>query len=199
MPRNFIVGAHSNVFSRTYRSPICLSVVAYIAINPTLPRQAVLSQAPFSTSACQFRRDRNKNRGISALRRTGPRKRQVFTVERKDLPEPVFDKARKSKVEVDPEHGLWQFFNKKRQIFATPEEDAAHGKEDRYHNIADTKMYVGRSWTMEELRHKSWKDLHKLWWICTKERNRLHTEAFERKRLKAGYGDNEADQRDKEV
>ena len=128
MPPNLTVHSSNRLISQIAAGPACLSVVAYIAINPALPRQTVLSQAPFSSSACQYRADNNKNRGVSALRRTGPRKRQVFSVERKDLPEPVFDKTKKSEIEVDPEHGLWQFFNKKRRIIATPEEDAAHGE-----------------------------------------------------------------------
>ena len=128
MPPNLVVHSPGRLFSRINPGPACLSVVAYIAINPALPRQFVLSRESFSSSACQYRADNNKNRGVSALRRTGPRKRQVFSVERKDLPEPIFDSTKKSEIEVDPEHGLWQFFNKKRRIIATPEEDAAHGK-----------------------------------------------------------------------
>jgi len=62
----------------------------------------------------------------------------------------------------------------------TPEEDFAHG----------------RPWCVEELRGKNWEDLHALWWVCCKERNRIATEAFERKRLEAGYGDYEAKRRD---
>ena len=129
MPQNLMIGTHRHLASLKPRASARFSVAAYIALNLIIkPRQSSLSQVPFSTSACRFRGDNNKNRGVSALRRTGPRKRQVLSVERKDLPEPVFDKAKKSEVEVDPEHGLWQFFNKKRRIFATPEEDAAHGE-----------------------------------------------------------------------
>jgi hypothetical protein len=57
----------------------------------------------------------------------------------------------------------------------------------------------GRSWAVTELRDKSWDDLHKLWWVCIKERNRIATSNLERDRLKAGYGEHEAGGRDKTV
>lgn len=58
---------------------------------------------------------------------------------------------------------------------------------------------LGRAWTPAELRAKSWEDLHKLWWICCKERNILATQRIERGRLDAGFGDFEAKQREKQV
>ena len=58
---------------------------------------------------------------------------------------------------------------------------------------------TGRAWTVGELRSRDWDSLHQLWWVCVKERNRLATEKIERKRLEAGYGDHESNQRDRTV
>ncbi|KAI9839269.1 MAG: hypothetical protein M1819_003263 [Sarea resinae] len=137
----------------------------------------------FSTSpSAAFPRDTNRNRGVSALRRTGPR--HPLSVSKEPLPQPVaLDPSKRSKVPVDENHGLWQFFGKARTALSTPEELFA----------------FGRSWSVEELRGKSWEDLHSLWWTCAKERNRIATSDKERERLKAGYGEWEAQERDKVV
>lgn len=57
----------------------------------------------------------------------------------------------------------------------------------------------GRAWTVQELRVKDWDDLHRLWWVCIKERNRLFTYEVERKRLGSMYGDHESEGRMKQV
>lgn len=104
------------------------------------------------------------------------------------LPKPVLDPARRSKIEVDEDHGLWGFFSSTRTSLSTPVELNMHG----------------RGWTVPELRIKDWDDLHRLWWTCTKERNKLATQRSEIERVKRAYktelyGDHEIGIRMKEV
>jgi large subunit ribosomal protein L47 len=88
-----------------------------------------------------------------------------MNIDKSEAPQPA---NYKPKVRVDPNHGLWDFFYAKDKLLLTPDEIQEHG----------------RGWTVEELRHKSWDDLHKLWWVCVKEQNRLATARKERDRLK---------------
>jgi large subunit ribosomal protein L47 len=87
--------------------------------------------ARFSTSSPLWKRrgDNNKDRGNSAVRGTGLRKRQVLSVDpwgvgsKLEIPKPT---GYKVKVRGDGDHGLWGFF-KNRQLLATPPEESRHG------------------------------------------------------------------------
>ncbi|EPY49961.1 ribosomal protein subunit L4 [Schizosaccharomyces cryophilus OY26] len=68
--------------------------------------------------------------------------------------------------QVSDTHPLWQFFRNKNAL-SPPDEESKYG----------------RSWTAEELRWKSFDDLHGLWYNCLRERNLLLTQATEMKRL----------------
>lgn len=86
-------------------------------------------QSHFSTSqslSARRKRDGNRHRGVSALRRTGLRK--PVGMAKEPLPVPVMDPTRRSKITVDKEHGLWGFFNKDRTALSTPEQDASFGR-----------------------------------------------------------------------
>ena len=165
-PRSLI----TNLFSLTIRRS---------SLPPSflLPSIYSLQSASFSTSSpSQVRKDRNPNRGISALRHTGLRKRQKLSVKLENLPKPVLDPRRRSVVEVSEDHGLWDFFNRDRTTLSTPGELSAHG----------------RAWTVSELRSKDWDDLWRLWWMCVKERNRVMTFLQEKQRIGKMIGSAEA-------
>ena len=112
---------------KAHTQPLSVNVPAFLVPSWCYSR-AVPSQqyGQFSTSRRQFYpRDMNRKRGVSALRSTGLR--QPLSVSKEKLPKPVLDSSRRSKVAVDENHGLWQFFNKEKTVFDTPENTHAHG------------------------------------------------------------------------
>ncbi|KIX93583.1 uncharacterized protein Z520_10761 [Fonsecaea multimorphosa CBS 102226] len=123
--------------------------------------------------------DRNKKRGVSAIKRTGPRSMRGLW--KYPLPVPVARDHRGTAADYadSDDHGLWGFFDKSKQALLPPDDESSHG----------------RAWTYKELSAKSFEDLHKLYWVCVKEQNRTLTREKERQRLRAGYGEVESEER----
>ncbi|CAE6351452.1 unnamed protein product [Rhizoctonia solani] len=80
------------------------------------------------------------------------------------------------KVEVNPNHGLYGFFRAVRdEVSGLTSYETIVPK----HRVND---YSGRAWLASELRRKSFKDLHTLWYVLARERNLLATQAAEARR-----------------
>ncbi|OTA97298.1 hypothetical protein M434DRAFT_392013 [Hypoxylon sp. CO27-5] len=160
-------------------NPHAANTSSFLAVLST---RVATQTCPFSSTSERNnrrpRRDNNRLRGLSSIYRSGPRFR--MNVDKKEVPKPA---DYKPEIENNPDHGLWEFFYSKDKLLLTPEEDSEHG----------------RGWTVEELRHKSWEDLHKLWWVCIKEQNRIATARKEKARLKLRSGDEETTERLLEV
>ncbi|KAI8928715.1 mitochondrial 39-S ribosomal protein L47 (MRP-L47)-domain-containing protein [Entophlyctis helioformis] len=73
-----------------------------------------------------------------------------------------------------------------RSFSSTP---SARGLEDFFDSGSsgwvwtETELPTGRAWTAAELRNKSFDDLHKLWWVCAKEQNKLYSQVAEARRF----------------
>ncbi|KAG6037267.1 hypothetical protein E4U40_006256 [Claviceps sp. LM458 group G5] len=159
----------------------CLSRIGSQIASSALPRTPL--RASFSTTAqlCKriTKKERNKKRGVSSLYGSGLR--TPLSMSDIPLPKPRVDF--KPEIPLDETHGLWGFFPEPGKLLWTPDETSQHG----------------RAWKVEELRKKSWEDLHSLWWVCCKQRNLLATSKTELFRAQLGFGESEFEKRDKEV
>ncbi|KAL9109840.1 MAG: hypothetical protein Q9227_005543 [Pyrenula ochraceoflavens] len=141
------------------------------------------SSTPRSHAKLYKQKDGNPKRGVSVIRRTGPK--TPLAMQRYALPQPrpASEAFPTPKEHPSKNHGLMSFFPDDGKAMATPESEGA----------------FGRSWTYLELVNKSWEDLHRLWWVCAKEKNRISTGNWERRRIKAGFGDWESKKREAAV
>lgn len=130
----------SRVFGKSHVRPLWASLPAFLvpfACNTDILLERQIARFSTSQRRC-YPRDMNRQRGVSALRSTGLR--QPLSISKEPLPQPVLDPERRSKVPIDEEHGLWQFFNKQKAIFDTPEDHHAHGMDPANPPLARARL-----------------------------------------------------------
>ncbi|KAF8073694.1 mitochondrial 39-S ribosomal protein L47 (MRP-L47)-domain-containing protein [Lyophyllum atratum] len=98
-----------------------------------------------------------------------------------NLPESTTTQATptlKGRIPVKESHGLYAFFRRKDDNDLTG--DARY---DVVESPESMQKQTGRSWQASELRLKSFRDLHTLWYILLRERNLLATQKEEARRM----------------
>ncbi|KAF7768002.1 hypothetical protein Agabi119p4_7245 [Agaricus bisporus var. burnettii] len=89
---------------------------------------------------------------------------------------------RKERVPVLENHGLYGFFRRK-EVKPGAEEPEGEEKYEVLESPEDMQKTSGRGWKAEELRLKSFKDLHILWYVLLRERNLLASQKEETRRM----------------
>jgi len=103
--------------------PLFLAPALQTPFRASIERCSAFSTA---TALSYPRRDKNKSRGVSAIRMTGPKHK--LAAMKYPLPQPVLNPTRRSKAATNDNHGLWQFFPDSKMAMATPEEEFAFGE-----------------------------------------------------------------------
>ncbi|KIY46509.1 MRP-L47-domain-containing protein [Fistulina hepatica ATCC 64428] len=86
------------------------------------------------------------------------------------------------KVPVRADHGLYGFFRRKPNSKLSGED--AYETLQTPNDARTLREYsAGRPWMAAELRLKSFKDLHTLWYVCAREQNVLFTQREEYRRI----------------
>lgn len=124
-----IVSMHRQSAARLVRQSrtLLLAELPPPYLAPSLHFSQTIPSSNFSSTAVNAARrgrDLSKNRGVSAIHRTGPK--HPLGVSKYPLPKPV-DPGERPPRDPTPNHGLWEFFPRTREALSTPEYDVAHG------------------------------------------------------------------------
>lgn len=123
IPQLSVLRRVSAVFSKL-DPPIFLAPLL-ASISRPLHQRSSFSTTPTLSARANKKRDGNPHRGQSALRRKGSR--YPTSMSKQPLPQPVLDRNKRTQIQVDPNHGLWGFFNSSRKTLSTEEEEEAKG------------------------------------------------------------------------